>query len=83
MPTCAEGFRYQGFSGETYPDRMAGGVPGIYETEGLPPARRTVLCVYAAVRGVGGIDSWGAEVEPAYQIDAEKDIEFSFRIIGA
>ena len=27
--------------------------------EELPPARRTVLCVYGAVRGVGGIDSWG------------------------
>ena len=24
--------------------------------EELPPARRTVLCVYGAVRGVGGID---------------------------
>ncbi len=28
--------------------------------EELPPARRTVLCVYGAVRGVGGIDSWGS-----------------------
>ena len=24
-----------------------------------PPERRTVLCIYGAVRGVGGIDSWG------------------------
>ena len=30
--------------------------------EELPPARRTVLCIYGAVRGVGGIDSWGADV---------------------
>ena len=49
--------------------------------EELPPARRTVLCVYGAVRGVGGIDSWGSDVESAYHIDAEKDISYSF-IIG-
>lgn len=27
--------------------------------EELPPRRRTVMCIYGAVRGVGGIDSWG------------------------
>ena len=48
--------------------------------EELPPARRTVLCVYGAVRGVGGIDSWGADVMPDYHISGEKDISFSFRI---
>ena len=36
MPTCADGFTYEGLSGETYPDRMAGGIPGVYEVEGLP-----------------------------------------------
>lgn len=152
MPSCAEKYVYEGLSGETYPDRKAGGIPGVYEVEGLPvtpylvpqdcgmhmdtewvevyrssvsdnssrkeeltalrfeaegegfafsclpytaselesathqeelpPARRTVLCIYGAVRGVGGIDSWGADVEPAYQIDAEKDISYSFRITG-
>ena len=149
MPTTATGFTYEGLSGETYPDRMAGGKPGVYEVEGLPvtpymvpqdcgmhmetkwvevkrntqlantknpaasslkitmddkpfafsclpytaeemenathheelpPARRTVLCVYGAVRGVGGIDSWGSDVEDAYHISAEKDHEFSFNI---
>lgn len=150
MPTCADKFVYEGLSGETYPDRMAGGVRGIYEVEGLPvtpylvpqdcgmhmdtawtevyrssvldntrkekkqtalrfeacdknfafsalpytpcelenamhqeelpPARRTVLTVYGAVRGVGGIDSWGADVEKAYHVDGTKDMEFSFRI---
>lgn len=49
--------------------------------EELPPARRTVLCVYGAVRGVGGIDSWGSDVEESYQISAEKDITYSF-VIG-
>ena len=48
--------------------------------EELPPARRTVLCVYGAVRGVGGIDSWGSDVEDKYHINAQEDIEYSFRI---
>jgi beta-galactosidase len=48
--------------------------------EELPPARRTVLCIYGAVRGVGGIDSWGSDVEDAFHINAEKDIQFSFTI---
>lgn len=48
--------------------------------EELPPARRTVLCIYGAVRGVGGIDSWGSDVEEDYHISAEKDIRYSFAI---
>lgn len=150
MPTLADKYQYEGLSGETYPDRMAGGVKGVYEIEDLsltpylvpqecgmrmdthwleitrhrslnnsrkeasaqilrieknadtfafsclpytaseienathheelPPARRTVLCVYGAVRGVGGIDSWGSDVEDAYHITAEKEIHFSFII---
>ncbi len=150
LPTCAERFVYKGLSGETYPDRKAGGVEGIYEVEGLPvtpymvpqdcgmhmdsewvevwrstgldnsrrekeekalrfemdklafsclpytaselenathqeelpPARRTVVCIYGAVRGVGGINSWGADVEEGYHVDGEKDILCSFRICG-
>lgn len=151
MPTCADRYCYEGLSGETYPDRMAGGVPGVYEVEGLPvtpymvpqdcgmhmrtkwvkvyrsvvldnacrekketclcfhaeegkdfafaclpytaeelenathheelpPARRTVLTILGAVRGVGGIDSWGTDVEPAYHISGEKDIAYGFWI---
>ncbi|MDO4331079.1 MAG: beta-galactosidase small subunit [Eubacteriales bacterium] len=150
MPTCADGFRYEGLSGETYPDRKQGGIPGVYEVEGmpvtpylvpqdcgmhvdtrwvevkrskvlsncrepvgsqslrfsmrdkefafsclpytsqelenathqeeLPPPRRTVLSIFGAVRGVGGIDSWGSEVEAPYHVDARKDIEYSFLI---
>ena len=48
--------------------------------EELPPARRTVLCIYGAVRGVGGIDSWGSDVEDTYHISAENDISYSFII---
>lgn len=148
MPTCADRYVYEGLLDETYPDRKAGGVEGIYEVSGLPltpylvpqdcgmhmdtkwvtvyrsteldntckekktgelrfeldglafsclpytacelenathieelpPERRTVLCVYGAVRGVGGIDSWGADVQPAYHIDSSQDIQYSFRI---
>ena len=153
LPTLARGFTYEGLSGETYPDRMAGGIPGVYEVEGLPvtpylvpqdcgmhmqtkwvevyrssvlnnvctkkqqtglcfraedgkdiafaclpytapelenathheelpPPRRTVLTVLGAVRGVGGIDSWGTDVEPAYHISAEEDIVYGFWIGG-
>ena len=150
MPTLADKYMYKGLSGETYPDRMAGAVRGVYEIddlsltpylvpqecgmrmdtdwlevkrhtslnnsrkdnaaqtlriektdnafafsclpytaseienalhhEELPPARRTVLCIYGAVRGVGGIDSWGSDVEEAYHVNAEEDITYSFVI---
>ena len=150
MPTLADKYMYDGLSGETYPDRMAGAEEGVYVVddlsltpylvpqecgmrmgtnwlevtrhtslnnsrtdcsaqvlrieknedafafsclpytateienathhEELPPARRTVLCIYGAVRGVGGIDSWGSDVEDAYHIHAEKNIRFSFTI---
>lgn len=150
MPTLADKYMYEGLSGETYPDRMAGAEKGVYQIddlsltpylvpqecgmrmntewvevtrhtslnnsrkdnspqtlkiqkdkdafafsclpytaseienalhhEELPPARRTVLCVYGAVRGVGGIDSWGSDVEAEYHISAEEDITYSFVI---
>ena len=48
--------------------------------EELPSARRTILCIYGAVRGVGGIDSWGSNVEDEYCISAEEDIDYSFTI---
>lgn len=150
MPTKAIGYQYEGLSGETYPDRMAGGIEGIYHIKGLPItkylvpqdcnvhmktkwlevyrntvkdnsykgtdtfglkfscidkefafscipytaqelenathheelpiARRTVVSILGAVRGVGGIDSWGADVESEYHIDAGKDIRYSFKI---
>ncbi len=152
-PTKAVSYRYEGLSGETYPDRRAGGIPGIYEVEGLPvtpylvpqdcnvhmgtkwlevyrnstldasnkagnsfgirfsgkgqdfafscipytaqelenathqeelpPARRTVISILGAVRGVGGINSWGADVEAPYHIDAGKDVKYSFVISKA
>lgn len=50
--------------------------------EELPVARRTVLCILGKVRGVGGIDSWGRDVEAKYHILAAEDIDFSFKISG-
>lgn len=150
MPTLADAYTYEGRSGETYPDRKAGGIFGTYQVrdlgltpylvpqdcgmhmdtqwveierhtsldnsrraqkpeilriqkaskpfafsclpytaleiesathqEELPPARRTVLGIYGAVRGVGGIDSWGSDVEENYQISGEEDISYDFLI---
>ena len=144
FPDKAAGYEYQGLSGETYPDRMAGGVKGTWQVEGLPvtpylvpqdcgvhmdtdrltvrrtgtdgephsitfekteepfafsclpytaeelenathqeelpPERRTVVCILGAVRGVGGIDSWGRKVEDYCQIDSSKDRKYSFTI---
>ena len=150
MPTKAVGYCYEGLSGETYPDRMAGGIYGRYEVEGLPVTpylvpqecgmhmetecvtvyrkdtlnnsdtseetfgltfracgekfgfsclpytseelenathqeelplpRRTVVCICGSVRGVGGIDSWGSDVEDPYRISAQKDIVYEFVI---
>ena len=151
MPTMATKYQYEGLSGETYPDRMDGGMDGVYAIEGLPvtpymvpqecgmhmntkwlevtrnstqsnirsvsrdefnlrfeqmnqpfafsalpytchelenathheelpPKRRTVVTILGEVRGVGGIDSWGSDVEEAYRIDAEKDYELTFAI---
>ena len=45
----------------------------------LPAPCRTVVTLCGAMRGVGGIDSWGANVEEPYRVSAEKDICFSFR----
>ncbi|MCH4172700.1 MAG: beta-galactosidase small subunit [Lactobacillus sp.] len=50
--------------------------------EELPVPRRTVVSILGAVRGVGGIDSWGADVDPAYHIPADQDIQFDFVIEG-
>ena len=49
--------------------------------EELPPPRRTVVCILGAVRGVGGIDSWGSDVEEPWHISGESDIVYSFAIV--
>ena len=41
------------------------------------------LCLAGAVlvRGVGGIDSWGTDVEEPYHVSGEEDHSVSFRIV--
>ena len=48
--------------------------------EELPNSVRTVVSVLGKMRGVGGIDSWGTDVEESYHISAENDIDFGFYI---
>lgn len=50
--------------------------------EELHESCRTVVSILGEMRGVGGINSWGADVEEPYRISGEKDIEFGFYICG-
>lgn len=47
----------------------------------LPATGRTEVTVLAASRGVGGIDSWGTDVEEPYRVNGERDYSVSFRIV--
>ena len=47
----------------------------------LPDTGRTVVSVLAKMRGVGGIDSWGSDVEPPYRIPSDQEIRYSFYIV--
>ena len=46
----------------------------------LPATGRTILTVMGAVRGVGGIDSWGTDVEPPYRLSGEQEHRVSFMV---
>ena len=46
----------------------------------LPAPVRTVVTVCGAMRGVGGINSWGADVEEAYHVSGERDHRLSFAL---
>lgn len=139
LPEPAEGCKWLGLGGETYPDRKKGGAFGLHESgldipkylvpqecnnhmdtrwmqvwkqgsclkftmedgpfhfsvipytpqelenamhrEELAAPRRTVVTMLAKMRGVGGIDSWGSDVEEGYHISGEGELEFSF-VIG-
>lgn len=48
--------------------------------EELPMEYKTVLCILAAVRGVGGFDSWGEDVLEEYRVSGEEDKKMSFKI---
>lgn len=46
----------------------------------LPDTGRSVVCILSEMRGVGGIDSWGTDIEKEYHIHADKDLEVEFFI---
>lgn len=139
-PSPMTKIRWQGLSGETYPDRKQGGSFGLHESkisvsdylvpqenschmdtyrmqlmqddaglefvcegepfaftalpvsnlelesayhkEELPKHSHTYVTLYGAMRGVGGIDSWGRDVEEAYRVSAQKDHRVEFVIRG-
>ena len=47
----------------------------------LPGHCRTVVTLASCMRGVGGIDSWGTDVERAYRISGEEDHVLRFRVM--
>ena len=53
-----------------------------FHREELPVPTRTVITVCGKMRGVGGIDTWGNDVEEAYHVQSNENIRFSFRIRG-
>ena len=144
-PAPASRIRWQGLSGETYPDRMRGGRFGwhtetphiasylvpqesgchigthrveLYSNttlpsqlaklrlvmsekpfafsaipytplelesathqEELPDTGRTVISILGAMRGVGGINSWGEDVEPRFRLEGTLDWNVSLFIL--
>lgn len=52
----------------------------MHEEELPTPPRYTVISILGAQRGVGGDDSWGAEVHPEYCISGEENQEVEFII---
>ena len=47
----------------------------------LPETGRTCVTVLGAARGIGGIDSWGTDVEEPYRLSGECDRSVRFRIV--
>jgi len=52
-----------------------------FHIEELPESKRSIISILGAIRGVGGIDSWGSDVEPAYRISGQNDLQFSFYLV--
>ena len=47
----------------------------------LPATGRTSVTILGAARGVGGIDSWGTDVEKPYRVSGEGEHRVAFRIV--
>lgn len=65
------------FSAIPYTPQQISEACHVYE---LPTPCWTVVSIYGAMRGVGGIDSWGSNVEEAYHVASDRDISFTFRV---
>ncbi len=65
------------FSAIPYTPQQISEACHVYE---LPTPCRTVVSIYGAMRGVGGIDSWGSNVEEAYHVASDRDISFTFHV---
>ena len=64
-----------GFSAIPYTPRQ---LDAAFHKEELPVPTRTVVTVYGAMRGVGGIDSWGAQPETGYQLPSGTSYRLKF-----
>lgn len=71
----AEGDKEFAFSALPYTPHQLESAKHVTE---LPKTDRTVISILGAMRGVGGIDSWSADVEEAYHVDSKKDIIVRF-----
>lgn len=50
--------------------------------EELPQGNTTTLSLFGGMRGVGGIDTWGADVEEAYHLSGEGNHRLQVMILG-
>lgn len=46
----------------------------------LPPSSGTVVCLRGGMSGVGGDDSWGAPIHPAYLLSTAEGLSYTFEI---
>jgi beta-galactosidase len=46
----------------------------------LPPSSGTVVCLRSGMSGVGGDDSWGAPIHPAYLLSTAEGLSYTFEI---
>ena len=49
--------------------------------EDLPKSTHTHVTLYGAMRGVGGIDSWGSDVTEPYRLSSAADYRLAVRVL--
>lgn len=65
------------FSFSALPNSMQDLEVATHQNE-LPDTGRTSVSILGEMRGVGGIDSWGSDVEEAYHIPSDREYYLSF-----